>query len=349
MQRFSCDVVFLLLLGIVGGPPAAYALVEFETTKGPAAKQFENESIKAKKEKKFNRPNSLPQVAAATASKLQGFENETKGTVIVDEASGKITTAILALPVIPGNGHGNRLLWSVGTTVDDGHGPLQDHRRLADVVDEAVRGWFQVYSDSLLINVKEFASVSTGVNGDTVQIAYRRQYKGVEVEDDVATATVNNGNLIHIGVEEWADIPSDFNTTPTLSAADAVNAVADYIGYATNGKEANAPKLKIISIAQNFKGQGNTQSSVSGNSATNNNNGQGQGPPFAQGYTYKLVWEVHPEFDEQTVENFIAQVDAQTGEVYKFEDSNDYFESKGGTFAYSNDGVGPEGKEQDGK
>ena len=325
----------------------ADALVEVEL-QGLAAKQYEHESIKARKDKKFISPTQaqgIPEAAAAAAT-LVAFEQNKGARVMIDKGAGKVSSVTLAEPVIPGGGDNNRLLWSVGTS-HDGHGPLQDHRKLSDVAAAAVKNWIGQYADTFGINVAELVTANTGVTEQTIQIAYRRQYKDVEVEGAHVTATVTEGNLNLLGFDDFEDI--QLETNPTISSDDAVAAVETFTGHSTNGRGKTEPKLKIISMATDNPGQtGKPNRGLFRGARKTQAQAQGQGPPFGRAYTHKLVWEVYPTFDEQTVETFVAQVDAESGEVYRFQDMNDYLEITGGVYPVTNDGVVPDGVEQSG-
>ena len=60
------------------------------------------------------------------------------------------------------------------------------------------------------------------------------------------------------------------------------------------------------------------------------------------------MWKICPKFEGQDIEMMEGVVDAMTGSVLSFQDTVDYFEAKGDVYPFSNDGIGPEGKSQDG-
>jgi len=338
--------LFLTILG--GWPHLATAFVEFDL-QGPAAKEFEHPSITLAKEKKFSRPDALPNAGFAP-SKYEALEGEKGGKVMIDVGTGKLSSATLAEPVIPGKGKGNRLLWSVGTSHDEGHGPLQDHRRLSDVAVDAVKTWIDENNNYLEIDMTELGEERIGVHsgGEHVQVIIFRTHNGVTVDGSLLHAEISQGNIISFAMEEWADI-TEIDTTPTISAADAMAAVASFTGYAKEGGETCEPELKIIAVSASHQKHSNepTRSLLRGERRTQGQ-GQGQGPKFGEGYTHRLIWEVCPTLEGQTIEKFVAKVDAHDGEVLEFKDSNDYLEAKGGVYPKSNDGVGEDGNEQGG-
>jgi hypothetical protein len=71
--------------------------------------------------------------------------------------------------------------------------------------------------------------------------------------------------------------------------------------------------------------------------------------PVGKGYSYRLAWVVRPDF-KGDVRRFEALVDAHSGELMSFEDTNHYAASarevRGGVYPVSNDGIVPDGVEQ---
>lgn len=349
MMLLNSSGILPLFLLLLKEASLASALVEFDTT-GPAAMDYEHPGITAKKDKNFSRPNELP-VDGFAPSAYAALEDEKGGAVMIETESGKISSLILSDAIIPGKGRGNRLLWSVGTTHDDGHGHLPAHRKLSDIVVESVKGWIEQNNEAIQIDMNELGEERSAVHGrgDHAQVIIRRMYKGVPVEGSQAHAELSQGNMITFGLKEWADIPSDFNVIPAIDSEIAKEAVAEKTGYPQTGGETCEAELKIITmfVSNRNQGQGNRPTRYFRGATIEE--GQGQDPPpFAQAYTHKLVWEVCPTLEQQTIEKFVAQVDAETREVYVFKDSNDYLEAKGSVFPVSNDGTAPDGVSQEG-
>ena len=346
MHFFNCNTILSLACGVSLIPSSA-ALVEVTPEPGgPAAKQFVNPLIEDKRNNKsFGKPQDLPDVVVK--SQYEAFANRKGGKIIADKITGKIASISLKDPVLPGSGAGNRLLWTVGTH-HDGHGP-QDHRMLADSAASAVRDWVVANNDVIGIDPAEMGEQQTTVHagGELIQVIIHRQFNGVPVAESQANFDVAHGNLISFGLDEWGTVPSDFNVIPSITPEEAQAAIASYAGFPQMGqKTPTKPQLKIISMAK----QGPPGVfSIRGSADNNSNNGNGQGPSKFAGYTYKLVWQVGVNLDGQTIENFEGQVDAVTGEVYSFQDTNDYLmEAKGGVYPVTNDGIVPDGMEQSG-
>ena len=72
-------------------------------------------------------------------------------------------------------------------------------------------------------------------------------------------------------------------------------------------------------------------------------NGDNPSANIGNGYTHALAWRVCPEFQGQKMEAMEGYVDAQTGQVYRFIDTVEYFQAKGSIFPVTNDGNAPLG------
>jgi hypothetical protein len=333
MHFLNSNTILTLACG-VSLIPSSTALVEVTPNPGePAAKQFVNPLIEAKRNNKsFGKPQDLTNFVE---SQYEAFANTKWGGIITDVVTGKIASISLKDPVLPGSGAGNRLLWTVGT-YHDGHGP-QGHRMLANSAASAVKDWVVANNDVIGIDPAEMGEQQTTVHagGELIQVIIHRQFKGVPVAESQANFDVAYGNLISFGLDEWGTVPSDFNVIPSITPEEAQAAIASYAGFPQMGQiTPTKPQLKIISMAKQgppglFSIRGGTEK-------------------FA-GYTYKLVWQVGVNLAGQTIENFEGQVDAVTGEVFSFQDTNDYLmEAKGGVYPVTNDGIVPDGKEQSG-
>lgn len=252
-----------------------------------------------------------------------------------DVKSGRVTSLTLSDPILPGDGDGNMLLWSVST--DSNHLDDQDDSDRRDdspsTVEEweqiamhAVQSWLASYSSELNIKISELfalGSVRIAVhdNGDMIQMHIPRLYNGVKVVGSRAMATIKLGNLVNIGLEEWGSIPEEFSVEPRLTVEDAFVALANDMELSLVSGVKCESELQILTLTP-----------------PNSN--------YGQGYEYVLVWKVCPLFEGQDVEVMEGLVDAQTGEVYSFIDKVHYFESRGGVFPISNDGRSPDGIEQ---
>eukprot|EP00569_Conticribra_weissflogii_P003759 CAMPEP_0171330948 /NCGR_PEP_ID=MMETSP0878-20121228/2361_1 /TAXON_ID=67004 /ORGANISM="Thalassiosira weissflogii, Strain CCMP1336" /LENGTH=1637 /DNA_ID=CAMNT_0011831367 /DNA_START=195 /DNA_END=5108 /DNA_ORIENTATION=+ len=308
-----------------------------------------------------------------------GGEN---GKVTVDARTGVLSTLTMSKPILPGNGIGNNLLWSVGSMQDsdDIHG---QHHDLEKISQAAVRNWFDENQSLLGINSKNelFSPGRTRTaihgNGDMIQMSIRRTFKGIPVVGSRATATIKMGNLINIGLESWGTIPDDFGIDPKLSEDDAFEVLSEFSGRDyVRGRENCKPELQIIALATGVE-EVSTDSSLSSVSSVNGvfdglkltdfheadrlqlrghrNLGKSERAGsnhddvdnkfenIGDGYTYSLVWKICPIFFGQAQEIMEGYVDAHTSKIYSFIDKVDYFNAKGSVYPISNDGQGADG------
>eukprot|EP00986_Skeletonema_menzelii_P000889 scaffold255_cov142-Skeletonema_menzelii.AAC.1 len=157
----------------------------------------------------------------------------------VDGRSGKpavIYPAVGDASVLPGDGVGNRLLWTVGTSHDEGHGPLTDHRMLSGAAVDACKQWITNHQDELGINVEELFApgmvrTATHPDGD-IQLSLTRTFKGIEVVGSRLAINIVAGNIATVAVEQWGHISMDFGVTPTITAEDALNVLSTHTGHA---------------------------------------------------------------------------------------------------------------------
>ncbi|MGH6961643.1 MAG: hypothetical protein ACREE7_14265, partial [Dongiaceae bacterium] len=162
--------------------------------------------------------------------------------------------------------------------------------------------------------------------GQIVQINVRRQFSGVPVRDSFLAAVLNGGNLVLFGLRNWGVV--DVAPTPAVTRAAAVAAAEAHAGQSFSAGYWSEPHLEIVPTA-------------AGRDAT--------ALPIGGGLRHRLVWAMGPNFaaDHGSWE---ALVDAHSGEVLAFRDTNQYLKNvRGGAFPVSNDGAPPDGVEQPGE
>ena len=251
------------------------------------------------------------------------------GTTQIDLRSGRIASLTLTKPILPGNGHQNTLLWTISSDEDTEHTAPTSTAEWEELVIQAVKDWMSYHASDLDIDVDELfalGSVRTAVHeeGEMIQLSIPRVFNGVPVLGSRAMATIKQGNLINVGLEDWGTIPSDFFVEPRLTAEDAYDAVATYSERSLiRGETSCEAELKILTKTPSSSQQ-----------------------QFGEGYAYVLVWSVCPIFEGQGVEAMEGLVDAQTGKIYSFVDQVHYFEAKGGVYPIANDNRFPDGIEQ---
>src|SRR5262249_45734962 len=141
----------------------------------------------------------------------------------VDHLSGRFTTLLPAMPLIPGSGVGNNLRWS-----DLNVAPRDDQDR-EQVALQAFLGYLKDHQAELQIDVRELAGEQrvTSPGGEVYQISLSRSIGGVPVRGSSLSAVINHGNLIMVNIHQWGDAPAA--ATAAISRTDALAAVNAHI------------------------------------------------------------------------------------------------------------------------
>ncbi len=271
----------------------------------------------------FRAPAELPAPAAARAQSDLAALGLAANAGQIDVRSDRWATLMLAQPLIPGRGAGNALTWGNGKT------PGNDSA-LGDAAWSAFRSFLVARAGQLRVDVSELAPAGRATvlrGGEVVQLYGQRLYAGIPVRGSYVNAVVNNGNLILFGANHWGEI--DASTAPAISENAARAAVQDHVNPYTVSGEWGKPELVIVPLA---RGAGASQIE------------------YARGYDYRLAWVIRPAFDND-MRRHEALVDAESGALISFEDTNHYAttrQTRGGVYPESNDGSGPEGVEQGG-
>jgi len=244
----------------------------------------------------FGAKNSLAQLGAVEASAR------------VDALSGRFSTLLPAVPLVPGAGVGNTLVWSKAA------GNREEREKAAM---EAFLGYLGNNRAALGVDMNELAGERRvgSHDGDLYQFHLERTIDGIPVRDSYIAATINHGNLVLMTTHQWGDRPAK-TAARRLSAAQARAAVGDYLG-SLNGNFESKGSLVYLTMAN------------------------------AKGYHYQLVWSLLGSIDGDGG-TFEALVDAYSGAMVSFEDTNQYAEAKGGVYPKTNDGINPDGAEQAG-
>jgi trimeric autotransporter adhesin len=231
-----------------------------------------------------------------------------------DWRSGGWGSLVLSVPLLPGDGAGN---------------PLGPPRAVGETEAwRALTGYLSAHRDSLRIDHSELGAprVSVFDSGALVLVHAPRVVGGVLVRDSGLSAVVNHGNLILLGIRAWGDVGAPSQPAITAEAARQVVAghvrpfvIAGYRGEAT---------LERIPLA---RGQ-DVATTVEG-----------------RGYDYRLAWVVAALVlgDPGSWEGL---VDAVTGELIAFQDTNAYAARRvvGGVYPLSSDQQPPDGFERPG-
>lgn len=318
----------------IGGCSTATALIESNITDDFAAYEFVDPE--------------LQQVSDWYVADRASLTGEEGGDTIfyVDGRSGK---PVVFFPeegdasVLPGDGVGNRLLWTVGTEHDRGYGAETDHDALSEAAVHACKDWITNHQEDLGIDVSElFADgmvrTSTHPDGD-IHLSLTRTFKGVEVVGSRVAINIVGGNIATVAVEQWGEVAEDFDlTSATITAQDAMNILADYTDRALTGKTSCDSEIQVLTL---------TNDDDTASPSTGLRGMTLEPLPVINGYKHNLAWKVCPMFEGQDdAHSFQGYVDARTEKILEFKNTIDLFEAEGGVYPMANDGKLPGGREQ---
>lgn len=236
-------------------------------------------------------------------------DNDQAWHILVDERTGRVDLLDGgAIPFIPGPA--NKLRWQDFSAKCDSPSciPLVKMESLA-------RDFLRRNQGIIKVNPEELALDPVGsvpVGNSIFHLRFQWVYRGLPVEGGSVFFTINNGNLIQVGMQNIGDINLD--PKPTISAERAWQVLRNYVG-GTNDKDVvlNQGTLSIIPITP--KGLDPDALKV----------------PFGKMIDYALVYKL--AFQRSGVlGNWEALVDAHTGELLRFRDSNIYGQIKGGVY-----------------
>jgi hypothetical protein len=234
----------------------------------------------------------------------KGFE------VYVDRVTGAATNIQGAIPLIPGDGVGNRLTLS---------GVGQQLGRSVGKVDEAVVAglllkFVQANHEVIGVDVRQLGEPRvTQVTEQLWQVSIPQQFQGIPVRHGRVAATISHGNLILLGTENWSNV--GIAPLPLVSADGALTAGNEQFGlYESVSEQWMPPTLEITPVARKDAG-------------------------FGEGQGHQLVWTYGFQMPGEQ-EHWKVTVDATTGEVLALEDDNHYLDQniRGGVYPLTNTG-----------
>lgn len=165
----------------------------------------------------------------------------------------------------------------------------------------------------------ELDPAGSGPFGDSLYfLRFDWKIGGIDVENASVYFRINNGNLIQIASERVA--PVELNTVPRLAAVDARAIVEDYLGpfgAAVGDGIIDAGSLRFVPVTP-----------------------AGQEPdefvgPVGSGIGYRLAWRF-AFARKDVIGTWEAVVDANTGEMLRFVDTNRYGRIHGGAYPGDN-------------
>jgi hypothetical protein len=227
----------------------------------------------------------------------------------VDQLSGRFSTLLPAVPLVPGRGVGNGLAWSKAA-------PSREEREQAAL--DAFLLYLGRHRAALGIDLAELGGERriASHDGDLYQLHLERTIDGLPVRDSYISATINSGNLILMTTHQWGDRPAPVAASRQISADEAREAIHRYLDPLNGDFSGKAQRLYVTTAD-------------------------------GGAYRYRLVWSLMGTI-EGDGGAWEALVDASTGEILALEDTHHYAEAKGGVLPVSNDGITPDGVEQAG-
>ncbi len=164
--------------------------------------------------------------------------------------------------------------------------------------------------DPSVLELYPDATRPIGKNNRLWFINFKQVHENIPVKGAGVFFRVNSGNITQFGAHKIIDIPSDFSVKPAVSADKALDIAINHALTAIDGKLdiVVPPELLILPTF------GEGRDGVVGEPY--------QGEP-GKGYGARLVYELTFRLNPH-METWFAVVDAQTGDLLQFEDSNKY-------------------------
>ena len=235
----------------------------------------------------------------------------TRTPVYIDPRGGTVSNLISAVPMIPGDGVGNHV--TMAGKVDEA------------AVERAFRRFVDVNAAILGIDVSQLGKARvTKIDDELWQISIPQQYNGVPVRYGRLAASINHGNMVVIGTENWGNV--NMNTSPSLTADAAVAAGFEFAG----GRQGSDLVLKDARLE------------IVPYAPPEHQQGEAFAGPIGAGYAHRLVYSFTFQRTPEDA-HWEVLVDAQSGKVIAFEDKNDYADRSitGGVYPITNTGVCP--------
>ena len=265
----------------------------------------------------------LPNRAALLAFAARTAGDGAPMHVFIDPRSGAAVNLMGPVPLIPGRGVGNHVtLLSLGAALGKEVGQVDEA-----VVAEAARAFVEQYKDVLGIDSAQLGSVvASRVTPELWQISIPQFHRGVPVRYGRVAASISHGNLVTVGTETWGNV-SLRSVTPQVSQDQALEAGFAFVDGRTGHDEiTKAPSLEIIPFAP-----------------PDQQAGEGFSGAVGKGYGHYLVWTFTFQRAPELA-NWEVMVNAATGEVISFQDSNHYVERgfTGGVYPVTDTGICPD-------
>lgn len=235
-------------------------------------------------------------------------------TLLVDKRSGLPNVATgSGIPWIPGRG--NALSLDDISSYLDGSSMLD-----TQVLERIARDFMTTYPALFSTSPWDLTLLSDGsgnFGGYLWVVQFQLSRNGLPVENARVVFLVNNGNLVQFGTENVA--PISVNTTPSFGANGARVILSNYIGgFQAEDAWVEPGVLSILPVPTTQEGEPYKAN-------------------IGQGLNYRLIYTLVLARPRVAGE-WLARIDAVTGEVLEFKDRNHYSEVSGGVYPA---GLGP--------
>ncbi|HEX3131083.1 MAG TPA: PepSY domain-containing protein [Thermoanaerobaculia bacterium] len=250
---------------------------------------------------------------------LTAMSGKPEVTAFIDPRSGAATNIMGSFPVIPGNGVGNNIrLAAMSATLGRPITALDKQ-----TVGQAARNFVLQNQAILGIDVTQLGETrAEQVNPELWQINIPQTYLGVPVRYGRVALSISHGNVVVMGTETWGNVKG-LSPVAKITGAQALDAGFKYAGGRTSSDVMlRQPTLEVMPAA------------ASGSEAFNGNVGNG----YKHLLTWTFVFRRPP--DESAWE---VIVDAHSGEVLAFQDTNQYISQQvtGGVYPLTNTEICP--------
>ncbi|MCP3162069.1 gluzincin family metallopeptidase [Myxococcus qinghaiensis] len=256
---------------------------------------------------------ALPKLSPDVAKVWDDFfaRNGNNFEIYIDSVTGTAANIQGAIPLIPGNGVGNKLTLGslgrqLGRSVDKVDG---------GVVADLVYKFVEANRAAVGVDMLQLGQARVDqITPDLWQVSIVQQHQGIPVRYGRLAATISHGNLILLGTESWANV--GIAPLPLVDADKAMVVAHERFGlYESPAEVWQAPTLEVAPVAV-------------------------PGAGFARGMAHQLVWTYGFQLQNEN-ERWKVTVDAATGDVLALEDDNHYFDQsvKGGVYPFTNTGV----------
>ncbi len=238
----------------------------------------------------------------------------------IDPRSGIPTAVVGHIPLIPGPGRNNRLKAEEISRALGRPAASMD----ADTVSSLMKQFILENRDLMNMDGSQLGKVQAARVGEQLwQVQANQEVNGVPVRGSRLAATISHGNLVVFGTERWGNVR--IATAPQIQAPEALRLGLQYAGATSVARVVQQPTLEIVPAAPSHLQDGDRYTGLPG-----------------EGYGHRLVWTFTFRLPPAPP-TWEVMVDAQSGELLSFADSNQYLTAgiTGGAYPLTNTGVCP--------